>query len=109
MRIRVSSTNGIAVTQQDKDTIQHDLEKIARRLVEFKEEISADVRISHAQSAAAGKAHHVVIELNFGRTHLIAKADNADVGQAVREAREELLRQINDRKRGGHTAKAKGL
>ncbi|MGH2807200.1 MAG: HPF/RaiA family ribosome-associated protein [Actinomycetota bacterium] len=109
MRIRVSSANGIAVTEQDKDTIQHDLEKIDRRLAEFREEISADVRISYAQSATAGKAHHVLIELDFGRNHLIAKADNADVGQAVREAREELLRQINDRKRGGHTARAKGL
>jgi hypothetical protein len=31
------------------------------------------------------------------------------MGMAVREAREELLRQINDRKRGGHSARAKGL
>jgi ribosome-associated translation inhibitor RaiA len=109
LRIRVSSTNGIVITQEDKDTISHDLDKIDRRLAEFKEEITADVRIGHAQSVGAGKAHHVVIELDFGRNHLIAKADNADVGQAVREAREELLRQINDRKRGGHSARAKGL
>ncbi len=50
----------------------------------------------------------MTIELDYGRNHLIAKAEHADVGQAVREAREELLRQINDRKRGGHSARAKG-
>lgn len=107
MRIRVSSP-GDELSQTEIDQIERDLEKIDRRLQEFKEEISAEVRIGHAQSAAAGNGHHVVIELDYGRTHLIAKAENRDVGQAVREAREELLRQINDRKRGGHTARAKG-
>lgn len=107
MRIRVSAP-GNNLKQEEIDAVSRDLEKIDRRLAEFKEEVTADVRVSHAQRAGAGKAHHVTIELNYGRNHLIAKADNADVGQAVREAREELLRQINDRKRGGHSAKAKG-
>ena len=107
MNIRVSAP-GANLMKEELDAIPRDLEKIERRLAEFKEEITADVRVSHAQREGAGKAHHVTIELDFGRTHLIAKADNADVGQAVREAREELLRQINDRKRGGHTARAKG-
>ena len=107
MRIRVSSP-GNHLKQEEIDAISRDLEKIDRRLQDFKEEVSADVRVSHAQGSGAGHGHRVTIELNFGRTHLIAKAENADVGQAVREAREELLRQINDRKRGGHSAKAKG-
>ena len=109
MRIRVSAP-GNDLKQQEIDAISHDLEKIDRRLQDFKEEVSADVRVSTAQSENVGPiAHRVTIELNYGRTHLIAKAENGDVGQAVREAREELLRQINDRKRGGHTARAKGL
>lgn len=108
MRIRISAP-GNDLKQEEIDAISHDLEKIDRRLVNFKEEVAADVRINHAQSQGAGPGNRVTIELNFGRTHLIAKAENGDVGRAVREAREELLRQINDRKRGGHTARAKGL
>ena len=107
MNIRVSAP-GNNLKKEELDAIPRDLEKIERRLAEFKEEVTAEVRVSHAQREGAGKAHHVTIELDYGRTHLIAKADNADVGQAVREAREELLRQINDRKRGGHSAQAKG-
>ena len=108
MRIKVSSP-GDHLKQEEIDAISHDLGKIDRRLAEVKEEVSAEVKVSPAQREGAGsKAHQVMIELDYGRTHLIAKADNADVGQAVREAREEILRQINDRKRGGHTARAKG-
>ena len=106
MRIKVSSP-GNHLKQEEIEQISRDLEKIDRRLQDFKEEVSADVRVSHAQSEG-GRGHRVMIELDYGRTHLIAKAENRDVGQAVREAREELLRQINDRKRGGHTARAKG-
>ena len=107
MRIRVSSTNN-DLTEEDRDAIARDLDKIDRRLQDFKEEVTAEVRISNAQSPGAGPGHHVVIELSYGRTHLIAKAENGDLGQAVRAAREELLRQVNDRKRGGHSARAKG-
>lgn len=108
MRIRVSSANN-SLKDADVDAIERDLEKIDRRLHEFKEEVSADVRIGPAQRIGSGPGHQVVIELNYGRTHLLAKAENGDMGQAVREAREELLRQINDRKRGGHSSRAKGL
>lgn len=108
MRIRVSAP-GNDLKQEEIEAITRDLEKIDRRLQDFKEEVSADVRVSKAQSEGAGPGSRVTIELNFGRTHLIAKAENGDVGRAVREAREELLRQINDRKRGGHSARAKGL
>ncbi len=107
MRIRVSAP-GNNLKQEEIDAISRDLEKIDRRLHDFKEEVTADVRVSYGQSERAGKAQRVTIELDYGRNHLIAKAENADVGTAVREAREELLRQINDRKRGGHSSKAKG-
>ena len=108
MRIRVSSSNN-TLKEADVEGIKRDLEKIDRRLHEFKEEVSADVRVNPAQRVGSGPGHQVVIELNYGRTHLLAKAENGDMGQAVREAREELLRQINDRKRGGHSSRAKGL
>ena len=107
MRVRVSAP-GNNLKQEEIDAITHDLEKIDRRLQDFKEEVSAHVRVSDAQSEGGGRGNRVTVELDFGRTHLIAKAENSDVGIAVREAREELLRQINDRKRGGHSAKAKG-
>lgn len=105
MRIRVSSP-GNHLKQEEIEQISRDLEKIDRRLQDFRDEVSAELRVGHAQGS--GKGHRVTLELDYGRTHLIAKAENADVGQAVREAREEILRQINDRKRGGHSAKAKG-
>ncbi len=108
MRIRVSSSNN-SLKEADVEGIKRDLEKIDRRLHEFKEEVSADVRINPAQRVGSGPGHQVVIELNYGRTHLLAKAENGDMGIAVRAAREELLRQINDRKRGGHSSRAKGL
>ena len=104
MRIRVSAP-GNHLKQSEIDGIHRDLEKIDRRLQDFKQEIEADVRI---KSEGSTPEHHVTVELNFGRTHLLAKAENADVGQAVREAREDLLRQINDRSRRGHSSFAKG-
>ena len=103
MRITVSAPDD-HLEQREIDEIHRDLEKIDRRLHEFKEEVRADVRVKNEGSAPQ---RHVVIELNYGRTHLLAKADNADLGQAVREAREDLLRQINDRSRGGHSSFAK--
>ena len=103
MQIRVSAP-GNHLTETEIDDIHRDLEKIDRRLQDFKQDVVADVRIKNEGNAPR---HHVVIELNFGRNHLLAKADNDDVGQAVREAREELLRQINDRSRGGHSSFAK--
>ena len=108
MRIRVSAP-GSDLKQEEIEAISHDLEKIDRRLADFKEEVVAEVRVGKAQSEGSGPGSRVTIELSYGKTHLIAKAENGDVGRAVREAREELLRQMNDRKRGGHTARAKGL
>lgn len=103
MRLRVSSP-GQELSQSDIDQIEGDLEKIDRRLKDFREEVAADVRITNGGGVPQ---KHVVVELHYGRTHLRAKADHADWGQAVREAREDLLRQINDRTRRGHSSFSK--
>ena len=103
MRVTVSAP-GRSV-ERSQEEIEQDLEKLDRRLKDFREEVHAEVRVSDAQGPAKG--HHVKIELNYGRNHLIAKAQDADLGVAVRQAREDLLRQINDRSRGGHSEYAK--
>lgn len=103
MRITVSAPG--RKVDRSQEEIEQDLEKIDRRLKDFKEEVRAEVRVGDAQGPAPG--HHVTVELNYGRNHLIANAEDKDVGVAVRQAREELLRQINDRSRGGHSAYAK--
>jgi ribosome-associated translation inhibitor RaiA len=103
LQIRVSAPSS-DLTQSDIDGIQRDLEKIDRRLQDFKEEVRAEVRV---KSDNGIPKHHVVVELDYGRNHFLAKAEGADLGQAVREARDDLLRQINDRSRRGHSSFAK--
>ncbi len=103
MRIDVSAP-GADLTSEDHDAIRRDLEKISRRL-NGQEEARAEVRVNKGSGAPQW---HVVLEVHYGPTHLIAKEDHSDVGQAVREAREEILRQINDRSRRGHSSIAKG-
>ena len=102
MRVTVSAP-GREVDRSQLE-IEQDLEKIDRRLKDFKDEVTAEVRFGDPQRLPKG--HHVTVELNYGRNHLIANAEDTDVGVAVRQAREELLRQINDRSRGGHSAYA---
>ena len=103
MELKVSSP-GNKLSDEDIDRIQRDLEKIDRRLHNF-DPVYVEVRISGAEGPTE---FHVTLELEYGRNHLIAKADHADVGQAVRAAREDVLRQINDRSRGSHSQYAKG-
>lgn len=103
MRISVSSP-GVDLSDADVDRIARDLDKIDRRLSDWNE-VDAHVRVNNNGNRASV---HVVLEVSYGRHHLIAKADAPDPGPAVREAREEILRQINDRSRGGHSQFAKG-
>ena len=103
MRLRVSAP-GLELKTEDVDHVERDLEKIDRRLHEW-DQVEANVRISNGSGAPEKQ---VVIELEYGRNHLRAKADHKDWSQAVREAREELLRQINDRSPRGHSSIAKG-
>jgi ribosome-associated translation inhibitor RaiA len=102
MLIRIAAP-GIDLTSVNRERIEHDLQKIDRRLPN--RELEAEVRVNNR---GGGVGYHVVIELSYGRNHLSAKEDHADLGQAVREAREDLLRQINDRSRRGHSSFAKG-
>ena len=106
MFIRVSSP-GNNLRESDIDSIQKDLEKIARRLREFdeREEVTAEVRVKEKEE---GTNHQVTLEVSYGRHRLIATSEQGDVHQAVRRAREEVLRQINSRSRGGHSSFAKG-
>ena len=103
MRIRVSSP-GTDLKETDVDRIQKDLEKIDRRLGDSRE-VDAEVRIS---DNGGTQGYSVVLEVNYGRHHVMAKSGHSDLGQAVRGAREDVLRQINDKSRGGHSSFAKG-
>ncbi len=106
MLIRVSSP-GNNLREGDIDTIEKDLGKIARRLRDFeeREEATAEVRVKGNEE---GANHEVTLELSYGRHHHVANAAHGDVHQAVRQARDEVLRQINSRSRGGHSSFAKG-
>jgi ribosome-associated translation inhibitor RaiA len=103
MNIRVSSP-GNRLNSGEADQIQKDLEKIDRRLGDGGE-VFVEVRIKDGEP---GQDFSVTLELDYRRHHLVAKAAHRDLGQAVRTAREEILRQINDRSRGGHSSFAKG-
>lgn len=103
MQVSVSAP-GSDLTEVEVERIHQDLDKIDRRLKDFREEVRAQVRINDRDGTPGSR---VVLEVDYGRTHLLAKAEHADLGQAVREAREEILRQINDRSRGGHSSFAR--
>ena len=103
MQLRVSAP-GHELRDGEVDRIQRDLEKIDRRLQKF-DEVYAEVRINGGD--APGDRRHVTLEVEYGRHHLVAKAEG-ELGRAVREAREEILRQINDRSRRSHSEYSKG-
>ncbi len=104
MHLRVSSP-GTRLKDGDIDRIQKDLEKIDRRLSGI-EDVNAEVRINDGDG---GVGYQVTLEVEYRRNHLIAKASHPDMGQAVRSAREDIIRQINDRSRRGHSSFSKGL
>jgi ribosome-associated translation inhibitor RaiA len=103
MRIAVTSP-GNHLAEQDIEGIERDLEKIDRRL-NGNEDASAQVRVGETQGPVHG--YHVTVEVDYRRTHLRANAEDPDLHVAVRHARDELLRQINDRSRRGHSWFAK--
>ena len=104
MHLRVSSP-GIRLNDGDIDRIHKDLEKIDRRLQQY-DDVFAEVRVNGGDTG--GRSFLVTLGLQYGPNHLVAKAESTDVGQAVRSAREEILRQINDRSPGSHSQYAKG-
>ncbi|HEX3327418.1 MAG TPA: HPF/RaiA family ribosome-associated protein [Actinomycetota bacterium] len=103
MLVRIASPS-TDLSDDDRRRIEEDLQKIQRRLPN--RDVQAEVRVKNGEGHLG---YHVVIELDYGRTHLSATEDHTDVGQAVRSAREDLLRQINDRSRRGHSSFAKGI
>ena len=103
MELRVSAP-GSRLEQDDLDRIERDLQKLDRRLVRYRE-VRAQLRIQDKESS---QTQHVTLEVEFGRNHLIAKAQSENYMQAVRAVRDEIIRQINDRSRGGHSSHAKG-
>lgn len=105
MRIRVTSP-GLEMKQSEIDQIEKDLEKVDRRLSSY-DEVDVVVRVKN-HSPTSHPKFHITMELDYGRTHLVSKADEDDIFMAVRKAREDVLRQINDRSRGGHSSFAKG-
>ena len=104
MQISISSPN-LDLKPTDTEQIEHDLEKIERRLSNIKE-VDARLRITNGVPA---QGYDVTLDVQYRRNHLIAKANHTDMGIAVREAREEILRQINDRSKRGHSSFSKGL
>jgi ribosome-associated translation inhibitor RaiA len=104
MRIRVAHPD-VTLQRDEIERIEKDLEKIDRRLEKYRE-VNAEVRVNGNN----GKPdYRVVLEVDYGKNHLLAKAESKDVGQAVREARDDVIRQINDRSPRGHSSFAKGL
>lgn len=99
MKLRVSSP-GNSLTDGDVERIEKDLEKIDRRLHSHRQ-VYATVRISDDHGV---EGFHATLELEYGRNHLIAKGQAQAATQAVRAAREDMLRQINDRSRRGHSS-----
>jgi ribosome-associated translation inhibitor RaiA len=102
MRIAIASP-GIDLTENETREIERDLDKVARRLVK-EPDVTCEVRVNNGQPAGT---YRVVIELHYRTNRLVATSDAPDAGFAVREAREDLLRQINDRAPRGHSSHAK--
>lgn len=101
MRISIASP-GVDLKPSQAAQIEEDLQKIARRLDKVPE-VDTRVRISNGQP----KSFKIVLEVDYRRNHLIATAENGDIERGVREAREEILRQIKDRSRRGHSSRTK--
>jgi ribosome-associated translation inhibitor RaiA len=99
MELKVSSP-GLDLNQDQLEQIERDLEKLDRRLKDY-ELVYAELRINHTEKGMT--TYKSVLELEFGKNHLVASGEHSDMGRAVREAREDILRQINDRSRRGHS------
>ena len=102
MKISVSAP-GRDLDAEDHKVVERDLEKLSRRLQKHEDAV-ARLRLT---GGAPATPWHAVLEVDYGRTHLVAKSDGPDAGQAIRIAREEILRQVNDRTRRGHSSIAK--
>jgi ribosome-associated translation inhibitor RaiA len=104
MQLRVSSP-GHRLKEEDIDRIQRDLEKLDRRLSKIKE-VYVECRVNNRDGSAGG--YNVVLEVEYRRNRVVATGEDRDMRTAVINAREDALRQINDRSRRGHSSFSKG-
>ncbi|MFP5299182.1 MAG: hypothetical protein ACLGHL_09370 [Actinomycetota bacterium] len=102
MQLSVSSP-GTKLSTEQVEQFGRDLEKIDRRF-RSPDDAVARLRVSNGKPQ---QGYDVLLEVDYTRYHFLAKAKNGDVGIAVREARDDLIRQITDVSRGGHSSIAK--
>lgn len=102
MQLSISSP-GLDLESDEVQRIEQDLEKIERRF-RSPEEIMARVKVTNGTP----RGFHVLLEVDYKKYHFIAKADDPEVGKAVRGAREDLLQQIENISKRGHSSHAKG-
>jgi ribosome-associated translation inhibitor RaiA len=103
MQLSISSP-GTTLDREQVGGIERDLEKIDRRF-RSPEDVVTRVRVTNGKPV---QGYDVVLELDYHKRHFMAKANGSDVGRAVREARDDLLRQVTDAGRGGHSSFVKG-
>ncbi len=100
MELKISAP-GLDLDDEDRERIARSLDKIDRRLKDF-DLVYAEVRISGRDDGAP--VRKVTLEIEYGRNHLVATAEHPEPGQALRQARDSIIRQINDSKpRGSHS------
>jgi ribosome-associated translation inhibitor RaiA len=102
MRIAIASP-GIDLSDEESQQIERDLDKVGRRLTKV-DDVSCEVRVNNGQPAGSFR---VVIELHYRANRLVATEEAGDIGMAIRAAREDILRQINDRTPRGHADHSK--
>lgn len=103
MQLSISSP-GLDLNTDQVQQIERDLEKIDRRF-KTPDQAMARLRVSNGKPS---EGYSVLLEVDYHRHHFLAKSKGSDMGQTVRDAREDILRQISDTSRGGHSSYTKG-
>lgn len=96
-------TPGVELEPATKARFEDDLAKLARRLGND-ESATCNAKLNRGDRNLV----HVVLEVHQGKHHYLAKSDDEDANFALRKARDEVIRQLNDHSRGGHSQYAKG-
>ncbi len=103
MQLSISSP-GTNLKPDDVEQIERDLEKIDGRF-RSPDDAFAKLRVTNGNPKLG---YDVLLQVDYHKYHFLAKAHNNDMGMAVREAREDVIRQIADVNHGGHSSMAKG-
>ncbi|MBA2726014.1 MAG: HPF/RaiA family ribosome-associated protein [Actinobacteria bacterium] len=96
-------TPGVELEPATKDRFEDDLAKLTRRLGNDETAV-CNAKLNRGERNLV----HVVLEVHQGKRHYLAKSDDKDANLALRKARDEVIRQVNDHSRGGHSQYAKG-